>query len=238
MKSPRALLLYQAGHTSDQLRPIILAEGCEVEEAPIGTHSAAVPVNGYCLVLFDIERITQGLIELFRSWHDGVPDACLVVIGSRTAQTNRVAVLETGVTTYLTKPIVVPELVARIRAALRRFRAQETRSRRVPFGSSVIDLEARLFRAPDHDVHLTPTECGILEYLSTHMNRTVHPSELVKMLWGTDPQKGVHSLRLFIRKLRQKIEPNPTHPIYLVTDPAMGYRLQLPIHRVPDAVER
>ena len=80
----------------------------------------------------------------------------------------------------------------------------------------------------DHDVRLTPTECGILEYLASHANQTVPCDELVKMLWGADPQKGVHSLRLFIRKLRQKLEPDPTHPQYLVTDPTIGYRLQVP----------
>jgi len=238
MRSPRALLLHQARNNTAELQALVRSEGCEVDEAPINPQMPSVPARGYCLVLFDIERPTERLLEFFRAWRDEAPDASLVVIGGRTSQANRIAVLETGVSAYLTKPVVIPELAARIRAALRRSRSQETRLRQVPFGAGVIDLEARLFRSPQVDVHLTPTECSILEHLATHMNQTVQPSDLVRMLWGADPQKGVHSLRLFIRKLRQKLEPDPTHPIYLVTDPTIGYRLQQPSEVLPDSIER
>jgi two-component system, OmpR family, KDP operon response regulator KdpE len=137
-------------------------------------------------------------------------------------------VLETGVLSYLTKPAIVAELRARIRAALRRTRLQGTGSRRLSFGAGTIDLDTRVVRGAHHDVRLTPTEYGILEYLASHANHTVPCDELVKMLWGADPQRGVHSLRLFIRKLRQKLEPDPTHPQFLVTEPTVGYRLKVP----------
>jgi len=102
-------------------------------------------------------------------------------------------------------------------------------------GSGIVDLETRTIRVAGGQVRLTPTECGILEQLASRINHTVPGGELVKALWGADPQKGVHSLRLFIRKLRQKLEPDPTHPIYLVTDHLKGYRLQIPsaIHTDP-----
>jgi two-component system KDP operon response regulator KdpE len=156
-------------------------------------------------------------------------------VGSRTAQANRLAVLEAGVNAYLTNPVIVPELTARVRAALHRFRSQDARQRQLSLGTSIIDLEARMIRAGKEYTRLTPTECGILEYLASHVNQTVSFNELVKILWGPDPQKGVHSLRLFIRKLRQKLEPDPTHPRYLVTEPMVGYRLQLPPNALGDS---
>ena len=88
------------------------------------------------------------------------------------------------------------------------------------------------------EIRLTPTECGILEHLASHVNQTVPCSDLVKMLWGPDPQKGVHSIRRFISKLRQKLEPDPAHPRYLVTEPAIGYRLRVPVETLSKYAER
>lgn len=227
MRPPRALLLYEEDSNCELFRTLIQGEGCDLEESTLEAHSSA-PVEGYCLVLFDIQRITGRLLETIRAWHDVLSDTTLIVVGSRTTQANRIAVLETGVNAYLTKPLAVAELRARIRAAMRRFRSQDGRLRRLSLGEGIIDLDARIVRAGNQDVRLTPTECGILEYLAAHANQTVPCDDLVKMLWGADPQKGVHSLRLFIRKLRQKLEPDPTHPRYLITDPTIGYRLQVP----------
>jgi two-component system KDP operon response regulator KdpE len=237
MKSPKALLLYEEGNTYELLRSVILNEGCEVEEAPVDTQTAATPVGGYCLVLFDIHRPTRRLLEVLRAWHDDVPGTTVLVVGSRTAEANRIAVLETGVNAYLKKPVIVPELAARVRAALRRSRSHDVRLRQLPFGTGIIDLEARIISSPEGHVRLTPTECGILEHLALHLNQTVPRSDLVKTLWGSDPQKGVHSLRLFIRKLRQKLEPDPTHPIYLITEPTIGYRLQAPLEGLSKSAE-
>ena len=231
MRSPRALLLYEEHNNYELFRTLIRSEGCDVKEAALETQAAA-PAAGYSLVLFDVQRITTTLLDLVRAWRDVLPDTTLIVCGSRTAQANRIALLETGVHAYLTKPVIVAELHARIRAALRRFRSQDSRSRRLSLGAGTIDLEARVVRAANHDVRLTPTECGILEYLASHANQTVPCDELVRTVWGADSQKGVHSLRLFIRKLRQKLEPDPTHPQYLVTDPTVGYRLQVPAESV------
>ena len=227
MKPPRALLLYEEDASCELFRTLHREEGCELVETALETQTSS-PVDGYCLVLFDIHRITARFLDIFRAWHDALSDTTLIVVGSRTTQANRIAVLETGVLAYLTKPVVVAELRARIRAVVRRVRSRANRTRYLRFGTGTIDLDARVVKAANCNVRLTPTEYGILEYLAAHANHTVPCDELVQMLWGGDPLKGVHSLRLFIRKLRQKLEPDPTRPQYLVTDPAIGYRLKVP----------
>jgi two-component system, OmpR family, KDP operon response regulator KdpE len=237
MKNARALLLHEDNTDSGLLRTVLASEGCEVEEGPLNLHKST-PANGYRIVVFDIQRLSARLLEVIRQWRDGASETMFLVAGSRAAQASRIAVLETGVDAYLTKPLAVGELRARIRAALRRFQSHDSRLRCFPLGSVTIDLEARMIRGSDRDRRLTPTECVILEQLALHMNQTVPSMELVKTLWGSDPQKGVHSLRLFIRKLRNKLEPDPAHPRYLVTEPTIGYRLQVAPELVAKSLDR
>jgi two-component system, OmpR family, KDP operon response regulator KdpE len=225
MKTPRALLLYQEIDGTEVLRKVLEGEGCLVEDALLELHTSTM-AEGLCVVVFDIHRLTARLLEVIRTWRDQVSDTVLLVIGSRTAPATRIAILETGVDAFLTKPVAVAELRARVRAALRRFHSQNASVRRFSFGFGIVDLEARMILGNGRDARLTPTECGILEHLALHLNQTVPSTDLVRTLWGDDPQKGVHSLRLFIRKLRNKLEPDPAHPRYLVTEPAVGYRLQ------------
>ena len=227
MKTPQALLLYEDDTVCLLLRGILREEGYEVEEAPLELRTS-LPVQDYCLAVFDIQRPNVSFLELIRAWRDTAPETTLIVVGNRVAQETRIAILETGGSAYFTKPVVVPELRARLRAALHRFRSHDTRLRQLSWGEDIIDLEARLARVAGREVHLTPTECGILENLALHANHTVPCDQLVRMLWGPDPRKGAHSLRLFISKLRHKLELDPANPQYLVTEPTVGYRLQFP----------
>ena len=217
MKPPRALLLYEHYTDCELLRAVLAGEGYAVDESPLDLRTTA-PASDYCLVLFDVQRLTDRCLDIARSWRDEASGTTLIMVGNRTTQANRVAVVESGVNAYLAKPLIVAELRARVRASLRRF----------CLGDGMIDLEAHHIRVAGRETRLTPTECGILEHLAAHASQTVPCSDLVKMLWGPDPQKGVHSLRRFISKLRRKLEPDPAHPRYLVTEPAIGYRLQMP----------
>jgi two-component system KDP operon response regulator KdpE len=237
MKNARVLLLHENNNDSGLLRAVLASEGCEVDEGPLNLKNP-IPANGYRIVVFDIQRLSARLLELIRAWRDSASESMLLVAGGRAAQASRIAVLEMGVDAYLTKPLAVAELRARIRAALRRFQSHDSRLRCFPLGSGTIDLEARMIRGPERDTRLTPTECEILEHLASHMNQTVPSMDLVKTLWGSDPQKGVHSLRLFIRKLRNKLEPDPAHPRYLVTEPTIGYRLQVAPELIAKSLDR
>ncbi len=226
MKSARALLLYEDNSRCDVIRSIMSAEGCEIDEGPLDT-PIPHPAVGYCLILFDVLRPEKRILEIARGWRDALPDAGILLAGGRTAPSRRIAVLEAGVDAYLTGPDLELELRARVRASVRHFRSHQTRLRRLRFAGGVLDLEARVLTLNGRNIHLTPTEFGILDHLIQNANRTVPSGDLVKVLWGDDPLKGVHSLRLFIRRLRQKIEPDLLHPIYIVTHPAVGYRLQI-----------
>jgi two-component system KDP operon response regulator KdpE len=237
MKPPRALLLYEREGHCELLRAVLTGEGYAVDESPLDPRPSA-PVSDYCLVLFDVQRPTSRLLDITRAWRDEASGTTLIMAGNRTTQANRVAVLESGVNAYLAKPLIVAELRARIRASLSRFHSREARARHFCFAESTIDLDARHIRVAGREVRLTPTECGILEHLVAHVNQTVRCNDLVKMLWGPDPQKGVHSIRRFISKLRQKLEPDPGHPRYLVTEPAIGYRLQIPVDTLGSSAGR
>ena len=104
----------------------------------------------------------------------------------------------------------------------------KTRPRRLILGHRTIDLDTHRIKTGHQEVPLTPTECSLLAHLASHINQTVPRTELVRTLWGLDASKGVHSLRAFIQSLRHKIEPDPARPQYIVTEPRIGYRLQVP----------
>src|SRR5262245_12155741 len=235
--SSRVLVLHQGGSGANLLRSVVLNEGGGLEEAPIHSSTAIAALESYRVLLLDVGRPNHRLLEILMVWRDQAPGVTIIVVGSRTSRTNRLAVLESGASAYLIKPVVAEELAARVRAAFRHAQLQRPRPVRLSSAGKIIDFEARVIRSTAGPVRLTPTECSILEKLALHANQTVPRGDLVKSLWGSDPQKGVRSLRLFIRNLRQKLEPDPTHPIYLVTDLQIGYRLQLtgenPIDRLP-----
>ena len=139
MKPPRALLLYERDNNCELLRAVLTGEGYAVDESSLDLQPAA-PVSDYCLVVFDVQRLTDRYLNITRAWRDGASGTMLIMVGNRTTQANRVAVLESGVNAYLAKPLIVAELRARIRASLRRFHSQESRLRRFSFGEGTIDL--------------------------------------------------------------------------------------------------
>jgi two-component system KDP operon response regulator KdpE len=160
--------------------------------------------------------------------------AAIVVLSARQQDTEKAQLLDAGADDYITKPFSTLELVARIRANLRRaLAAQEPVERRVMIGDLVMDLVARTVRRGDQPVHLTPIEWELLRTFATQAGRTLTHRQLFNAVWGRtfgDPQQH---LRVHVANLRRKIERDPVRPQVIVTEPGVGYRLDLPAEARP-----
>ncbi|HZC07725.1 MAG TPA: response regulator transcription factor [Ktedonobacterales bacterium] len=155
----------------------------------------------------------------------------IIVLSVRAHEADKVAALEHGADDYLTKPFSMVELIARIRVALRHAAqtsgaASGSAGALVRIGELELDLERRLVTVSGQPVHLTPTEYEVLKYLAANMGKVVTHSMLLHAVWGPSYEAEAHYLRVFINQLRRKIEPDPSRPRYLITEPGIGYRLR------------
>ncbi len=160
------------------------------------------------------------VIRRVRAWSP-VP---IIVLSARTMEAQKVAALDAGADDYVTKPFGAPELVARIRAALRRNVRTGTQPPQLAFGPVVVDLARRVAGGPLGEIHLTPLEYRVLECLARQSGLVVTRDQLMREVWGPT-QDDTRNLRACIRNLRQKLEPDPATPRFLVTETGVGYRL-------------
>ena len=155
--------------------------------------------------------------------------APIIVLSARTDSTDKVQALDRGADDYVTKPFGVEELMARLRAAVRRATATVAAGQAeapVQAGELTIDLAAKIVCRDDRQVRLTPTEWSILELLVRNAGRLVSRSELLQHIWGPIERKETSYLRVYIAQLRQKLERDPAHPRHLITEAGMGYRFR------------
>jgi two-component system KDP operon response regulator KdpE len=137
----------------------------------------------------------------------------------------KIAALDAGADDYITKPFSAPELLARVRAGLRRNARSANQTPVLNLGPVQIDPARRITRGPQGDIHLTVLEYRIIECLARQTGMVVRQCQLVQEVWGPDRLDDTRSLRVFIRSLRQKLEPDPRRPRYLVPEVGLGYRL-------------
>ena len=161
------------------------------------------------------------IVERVRSWST-MP---IIVLSVRSNEAEKVRLLELGADDYVVKPFGMAELMARVRVALRRQRRASTGESRVTAGPLTIDLAARAVLLNGTRLTLTPKEYRLLQVLAQHAGNVVTHQHLLKEVWGTIHVHDTHYLRIFMRKLRQKIEPEPTTPRILLTELGVGYRL-------------
>ena len=165
------------------------------------------------------------LIRDVRGW-SGVP---IVVLSARVDEADKIAALDAGADDYLTKPIGVGELLARVRANLRRPRTAlgdgAPEDPLFSFGEVVVDRRARLVRRAGAEVHLTPIEYRLLTVLITNVGRVLTHRQLLREVWGPSHAEQSHYLRIYMGHLRQKLELDPAQPRHLLTETAVGYRL-------------
>jgi two-component system KDP operon response regulator KdpE len=150
----------------------------------------------------------------------------IIVLSARTLDAEKVAALNEGADDYVTKPFSAPELLARVRAVLRRAAMGEAPTATVQVGKLAIDLARRESVGAEGPVHLTPLEYRLLECLGARSGLVVTHATIMRQVWGPHTVDNNQSLRACVKALRQKIEPDPTHPRYLVTEIGIGYRLR------------
>jgi two-component system KDP operon response regulator KdpE len=158
---------------------------------------------------------------LLRQWTQ-IP---IVILSVRGAESDKIAALDAGADDYLTKPFGVGELLARLRAALRRA-AQTTSEPVFTSGNLKVDLARRLITVFGNEVQLTPTEHELLRVLVTHAGKVLTHHFLLREVWGAEYGEEFHMLHVNISNLRRKIEPDPTRPQLIITEPGVGYRLK------------
>ena len=162
------------------------------------------------------------VIEGLRGW-TSVP---IVVLSGRADSADKVEALDAGADDYVTKPFAMDELLARMRAALRRTGAPDDEPR-IKLGNLVVDLAARRVEGgPDGDIRLTPTEWHLLEVLLRNPGKLMSQQQLLTEVWGPGYAGATGNLRLYMAQLRRKLEPDPARPQWLITEPGMGYRFQ------------
>ena len=163
------------------------------------------------------------LIREVRGWSP-VP---IIVLSARIDESDKITALYAGADDYLTKPFGIGELLARVRAALRRqHKGIGEAASGVVFGGVEVDLHKRLVRRDGQPVHLTPTEYKLLSVLLANIGRVVTAAQLLREVWGPSHADNGHYVRIYMGHLRQKLEADPAQPRHLLTETAVGYRLQ------------
>jgi two-component system KDP operon response regulator KdpE len=173
------------------------------------------------LGLPDADGLT--VIEKIRQW-SSVP---IIVLSARGRESDKITALDAGADDYLTKPFAVGELLARVRASLRRANTNDADAGRQPFeaGELKVDLSRRQILLAGKEVHLTPTEFRLLSVLVKNAGKVVTHRQLLKDVWGPESANDNHYLRVYLGQLRRKIEADPARPRLLKTEPGIGYRL-------------
>jgi two-component system, OmpR family, KDP operon response regulator KdpE len=221
----RILLVDDEPSIHKGLTPLLASRGYEVESAMTG-HAALQAIGR---VPPDVIVLDLGLPDLeggevcrrVRTTSQ-VP---IIVLSARGADADKIAALDQGADDYVTKPFSPEELLARIRVALRRvFDAAQPDSGRVKHGDLTIDFDRRRVLRESTEIRLTPKEFELLAFLSRHPNRVLTHHTILTTIWGAHAAAQPEHLWVLIGQLRKKIEPDPSHPRYLVSEPWVGYR--------------
>lgn len=205
------------------MRETLISSGYEVDDAKNGMEGLEkLRQFRPDLVLLDINMPDMGGVEVCKAIRND-SNIAIVMLTVRKSEADKVAALDAGADDFVTKPFSTPELLARIRAALRRVPLTQASSR-MQFGELTIDFAARTVARGSTTSHLTPKELDLLRHLTQHANQAVSHRELLQAVWGPDYGDQVDYLRVVIKNLRKKIELNPEDPRYIKTEPWMGYR--------------
>jgi two-component system KDP operon response regulator KdpE len=213
---PQILRALRINLLARQFDVVTAADGATALQAAQNEHPELVILD---LGLPDTDGVD--VIRSLRAWTD-VP---IVVLSGRAGSNDKIVALNAGADDYVTKPFNVEELLARMRAVTRRLRPEQADDAPVPMGTHVVDLAEMAVRDADGQlVHLTKTEWDLLTILIRNPGKLVSQRQLLQEVWGPTYLNETHYLRQYMAQLRKKLEPNPTRPRHLLTEPGMGYR--------------
>lgn len=212
------------------LRTSLAASGFSVSEARSGEEALAAldraPVD---IVLLDINMPGMSGVEACRRIRELSAQIGIIMVTVRDSEDDKVHALEAGADDFIAKPYHLRELVARLRAMLRRMTAKQSKPQSVlQAGALEIDIQRRLVTKGGEEIHLSPKEFDLLAYLVEHQGSPVMHTRLLQAVWGPEFGGEVEYLRSYIKTLRKKLETDPAHPEYLLTEPWVGYRFRNP----------
>jgi two-component system, OmpR family, KDP operon response regulator KdpE len=209
------------------LRVALGAQGYAVLEAATGEEALEAAVSGRPdLIILDLGLPDIDGVEVarrLREWSQ-IP---IIILSVREGEQDKIAALDAGADDYLVKPFGTGELMARIRAVLRH-QNQGAGDPVLQAGALRMDLARRLVTVADRDITLTPTEYDLLRHLMQNAGRVITHRHLLRLVWGSAYEDEMHLLRVNISNLRHKLEPDPSRPAFIHTEPGVGYRLILP----------
>jgi two-component system, OmpR family, KDP operon response regulator KdpE len=206
------------------MRKVLIAEGYEVTEASTGQAALETLRHGpRDIVLLDMVMPGMTGLETCRALRES-SDVPVIVVSVRNLEQERIAALDAGADDYVTKPFSLPELLARIRASLRRMPLAEGLPAILRLGNLEVNFATRRVAAGDREIRLARKEFDLLQYLAAHPDTCHSHGGLLEAIWGPEYRNEVIYLRVLISQLRRKIEPDPRHPRYLVSEHALGYR--------------
>lgn len=229
MSAGRILVVDDDPQIRRVMRVTLTGQGYEVDDATSG-ETALEKIRGdrFDLVLLDMNMPGIGGLATCREIR-GQSEIAIIMLTVRDSETDKVEALDAGADDYVTKPYNLPELLARIRASMRRTPWTQGPGGRLTIGAAEVDFDTRHVVSRGRDVRLTPKEFELLRYFVMHANRVIPHRELLQAVWGPDYGDQVDYLRVFVNQLRKKVEAKPSSPSCLLTEPWVGYRLYLPL---------
>ena len=229
MSAARILVVDDDPQIRRVMRMTLIGQGYVVDDARSGEEGVEkLDSQPQDLVLLDVNMPGMGGLEACRVMRART-EAAIIMLTVRNSEADKIEALDAGADDYVTKPFRTPELLARIRAALRRVPSTQSG---VPQSISLdeieINFETRRASRRNKEIRFTPKEYDLLLYLVSHPNVPIPHARLLQAVWGPDYGDEVEYLRVFINQLRKKIELNPSKPKYLLTEPWVGYRFNPP----------
>lgn len=207
------------------MKTALAAEGYVVADARSASDALSkMREDRFDLLLLDVNMPGMSGLEACSQIRE-TSDIAILMLTVRNSEKDKVQALDAGADDYITKPFSMPELMARIRANLRRVPLSATSGpSTIVFGEVEMNLATRHVTVSGRDVRFTPKEFDLLHYLATHSDQTIPHGKLLQAIWGPDYGSEIEYLHVFVNQIRKKVEPDPSNPRYLLTELRVGYR--------------